>query len=697
MPAAPLESWVPNGGVFGAVRVGDRIVIGGLFTRIGPRTGPAVLLSRASGRPQPGFPEFAGGSVSVVVADGAGGWFVGGSFTWAGGLYRPGLAHVRPDGSVDPSFDPEPADVSPSLTDIGVVRALAFSNGTLYVGGFFNRIGGQSRKSLAAVDVGSGTVTPWDPNPDGFHINALQAGGDRVFVTGDFEKIGGASRPGLAALDAGSGKATTWGPLLEGSVGVLALRGNTLYIGGSFARIGGFPRSSLAALDASSGAVLPWAPDPRARVSAIAPADAVVYVGTSSDDPQDTTSAGVIAFASDAGAGRRWRVQTNGPVDALQLDGETVYVGGSFQKVAGAPRTGLAALDAQSGRALVWDPEADLFENTRDFFNPGAVAALAAGPQGIVAGGEFASVGGVVHRGMAALDAKTGRPLAWDPHVHGGVLGLAHARGRIYFVGSFDRVDGQERNGAAALDSGLRLSNWKILPLEAGNAQNVTVIGRRVILTGSFNGVEPRQGHGSIAAFDAETGRFLHWGPPDLVGNGVGEVFAGLGHVYAVGVSGNASTVALLNSRTGVFERYLFDNRDEGDLYTAALRGRTMYVGGAVVRINGQKVSHLAAVDALTGRLLPWRPSVDARVFAIHAAGDVIYVGGEFREVNGQARHGLAAFAARTGRLLPWNPQPDGSVGRIGALGDGRLYALGDFRAFGPVAQPFAALFRGLG
>jgi hypothetical protein len=47
------------------------------------------------------------------------------------------------------------------------VQALAVSGSTVYVGGQFNSIGGQSRSNIAALDVTTGLVTAWNPGADG--------------------------------------------------------------------------------------------------------------------------------------------------------------------------------------------------------------------------------------------------------------------------------------------------------------------------------------------------------------------------------------------------------------------------------------------------------------------------------------------------------------------------------------------------
>ena len=54
---------------------------------------------------------------------------------------------------------------------------------------------------------------------------ALTVSGQTVYVGGVFESIGGQSRTGLAGISATTGDATSWNPQAEGEVTTLALSG----------------------------------------------------------------------------------------------------------------------------------------------------------------------------------------------------------------------------------------------------------------------------------------------------------------------------------------------------------------------------------------------------------------------------------------------------------------------------------------
>jgi hypothetical protein len=102
----PNNTPVTNGPVYAVVLDRNIIYIGGRFDRIGPRTGPGVEVA-LDGSQNVGLPKIsgagsiatvgAGGALRAVVADGAGGWYIGGLFTHVGGVPRTNLAHIRAD------------------------------------------------------------------------------------------------------------------------------------------------------------------------------------------------------------------------------------------------------------------------------------------------------------------------------------------------------------------------------------------------------------------------------------------------------------------------------------------------------------------------------------------------------------------------------------------------------------------------
>ena len=265
--------WATDGAVCAVVPAGDRVFIGGEFSRVGPTTGGGAAIDASTGRLVRPFPQVSG-EVYACVTDGAGGWYIGGAFTAVASVPRQGLARVLADGSVS-NWDPAPSwdGFNPPA-----VYALALNGNILYVGGTFFRIGGAHRSGIAALDVASGNATPWDPDCDG-KVEALALSGSKVYVGGYFGAIGGEVRRALAALDATTAHATTWDPQAWGEVAALQVKGGMVYAAGFFEYVGGKNRRYIAALDTLSGMANAWdpAPDAFGYVNALAVSETAVY------------------------------------------------------------------------------------------------------------------------------------------------------------------------------------------------------------------------------------------------------------------------------------------------------------------------------------------------------------------------------------------------------------------------------------
>ncbi|HEY9007469.1 MAG TPA: T9SS type A sorting domain-containing protein [Ohtaekwangia sp.] len=187
--------------------------------------------------------------------------YFGGVFLNVNGVARPNLAAVDLTSGKETTWNPVVGD---GKTTSQYVNSIDIKDNTLYAGGVFSLVGGQSRTHLAAVDTETGTVLSWAPDVAGSGINKLVARGSTVYVTGDFPKsIGGAYRPySIAALDATSAQATAWNPLfLHGRVIDIAANGYTLFASGNFDSVGVQPQNGVVSFDLSTTNQKSWNPD----------------------------------------------------------------------------------------------------------------------------------------------------------------------------------------------------------------------------------------------------------------------------------------------------------------------------------------------------------------------------------------------------------------------------------------------------
>lgn len=384
--------WVPNGPVFAVVSQGNTIYIGGRFTSVGPASGGAgverrniAALDATTGAATSWNPRVEGGFHEVYALAVSGNTvYVGGSFASIGAQPRTHLAAVDAVSGLATDWNP----------DIGgdsyepIVVALAVSDNTIYVGGFFAYIGGETRIHLGAIDAVTGAPTPWAPSVRGI-VYSLALSGSTVYVgEGESAEQGPGPRPVLrpghvVAIDAVSG-VTDWsvvaGGLDGGGVQALAISGNTIYAGGTFAPMGGQADTAIAAIDRATGSVADWNPN----------------------------------ITGPGGAS----------VSAVATGGKVVYVSGFFTSAGGQARQLLAALDARTANALPWDPNPD-----------GGVWTLWLSGNTVYAGGFFTNICGQHHPYLAAITTAGGSgPISSQGVVQGRLSIRETAKGRAHLT-----------------------------------------------------------------------------------------------------------------------------------------------------------------------------------------------------------------------------------------------------------------------
>ncbi len=702
--AAPDKTFVTDGEVNAVARTADKIYLGGDFSQVGPRIGHWAAISASTGQANATMPQVSGGDgvVNATVADGSGGFFIGGDFTHVGGLARSNLAHIKSDGSVDPNWTPSASSN---------VNALARSGSTVYIGGSFTQINATPRLRAGAVSATTGVLTGWNPIVSG-RVDALAVSGSTVYLGGLFNGTnsinGSEDRNRLAAVDATAGDDVGWDPDANGAVEALAVSGdgNTVYIGGFFNGAnsinGAVTRNRVAAVDAMSGADTGWNPNANGIVRDLEVSGSTVYIsgeffGANSINGTLTRNR-VAAVDATTGTATGWNPNVgNGRVFALAISGSTVYIGGDFNgtnSINGTTtRNRLAAVDATTGNATSWNPNANAQVN-----------ALAVSGSTVSAGGAFTSLGGQTRNNLAALDAADGTLSAWNPNASDTVNALAVSGSTVYIGGAFlggNSINGSlVRNRLAAVDATTGTAKaWD--PDANGTVEALLVSGSTVYIGGSFNGANSINGtltRNRVAAVNATTGSDVGWNPD--AGDTVYALALSGSTVYLGGafttINGGTARnhAAAVDTTTGAIRADWNPGADD-TVYALAHSGTTVYLGGAFTTINGGSPSnHLAAVDDFAGDANSWDPDADGTVYALAVSGPTVYVGGAFASINGGAvkRNLLAAVDATGGTATGWNPVVASSFfnDRVKALaldGGGGVIAGGAFNTLDLGAQ----------
>ncbi len=399
-------------------------------------------------------------------------------------------------GAVDPAWTP---NVPPPIASADAVNTLGVVGTTLYVGGTFSTFGGQPRANAAAVDIATGVVTAWAPDPNGA-ISALAATlTGNIVLSGRFTQVDGESRDTFAEVDA-SGNATTL--ITEVQAGLvqamrLDVAGN-LVVGGLAGVTDGSPRTNLAAFDLSSDTLLPWAPAMSDSVTALGTIGSTIYVGASQlvSSPTPVRLGVVAAVHAVSGAPILWTPpESNTGITLLGTHGSHVYVSGSFGLGS------LRRLDATTAavdpgwRPLVGTPTHMVISGGTMFVAGSYVAAVD------LATGTISSSNPVLFGGLGVT--ITVKALA----VHGRSVYVAYRRATVmgsvtHHVDTFDAVSGL-RTGPLSFGSGYG-------PPETLAVADGQVIAARAVVTEPF-----LESVGRVQAIDAN-GLATPWNPDQI-------------------------------------------------------------------------------------------------------------------------------------------------------------------------------------
>jgi outer membrane protein assembly factor BamB len=292
-------------------------------------------------------------SASASVADGDGGWFIG-------GLH--GLAHLDGSGRVDPAFRND-LSIPGGLS----ITALVRHGSVLYAGWGHGVAAFDARTGKRIWTTPAGCLDCSGASGSCGGVCDVAFGNGVLYVVGTFGTIGGVIRHGAAALDARTGRPLSWAlqmtwrpktpptvdPLAWGPALSVAVAGDILYLGGEFNFLDGRRHKNLAAVSARTGQPTSWTPATRVGpVDEIALADGELLVGGGRTD--------FAAFDVRTGRPFSWPAKVWGSVARFAVSGNTVYLGGNgvagFKAVGDRDAHNLAAVRLRLGRFTSWTP-----------------------------------------------------------------------------------------------------------------------------------------------------------------------------------------------------------------------------------------------------------------------------------------------------------------------------------------------------
>lgn len=342
-----------------AVGPADSLFLGGVFSSLGgtPRSRLAKLTQSGIGLLDPNWAPSADNLVSASAVVG-GNLLVGGVFSNVSDLPRPGLAELPLTAAPVPIAATDAQATIPG----GATATYMHPDGSLWIGGSFISVAGQTRQSLARI-LPNGTLDPaMTLSIPGLVYEIEGDANGRVYVFGQFASAGGQARSSILRLTTGRvldpaflAGATNLG--VPAAIYDAAISADALFVAGNLDSAGdvgsaGTPRTAVVKFALANGGIDPaWAPVVAGAVSQL-------------------------------------------PIQALTLDeaNDHLYLGGGFQSIDGQAHSRVARVSAATG--VLDNAFGPSVEGTSAFASAGDVWSLAVDPlaQQLYVGGTFSSI-----------------------------------------------------------------------------------------------------------------------------------------------------------------------------------------------------------------------------------------------------------------------------------------------------------------
>lgn len=694
-----------DGAVYDTLATSSSFYFAGAFEYVGVCTGSGVMIKTSDSTSALTWDKIAhvDGPIKVVKSDGAGGWYIGGSFNYVGGQIRQNFAHILSDGRLN---------ISISANTDGPVNDILVTTDRVYLAGRFSSVDFFSRQNLAAISLSTGLIDSlWAPPALNAQVRELTTDGSNLYFVGDFNSIGGAPTFGLAAVGlTTAARLTSWNPIVSfpyittmgvvsyfGGPRTIASDGNLIYVGGLWLDLAGSGPGGVAALNKTTGAFafnfnLALSGEP-ASVNKIATDGGQLYVSGAFDQAQGQARNGLAAFNLSNGLLATWNPTPANLVNNLGgghvlnfgFSNNSVYLVGAFTSINGASRKGFAEVDKLSGALksmaspvnteYLWiNFYGDVFLNAPSGSPIGSEYLLAATPDNynnpsrLFVGGNISFVNGSRRYNIAEIDINTNQLKSFSPNLQPKVNQMAISPKGV-FVAGVTSVNGVARTGVAEVDrSTAEATSWNAGVIN----QNVATLyrdGSKFYIGGDFNlnyGGAPRF---AIARFDLSTTPYtLDPWYPSLNGK-VNAIESTGTSIYLAGFfsSPTSGLVALEKSNGSVVTGWNAPAVNGGiNSLAFAPSINRLFLGGEFTQVSGQNRTGLASIS-LSGVLdNSFNPNLvrDLNLYLPNVISLLIiesnlYLSGFFDKVNSAARPGFAQVNLSNGSLGPLSATTD--------------------------------------
>lgn len=640
---------------------------------------------------------------TVRLSDGS--LVIGGTFIRVGSEVRRGLAKLRPDGSLDPGFDPG--------VNGSVVALARDSADNVYVLGTFGYIAGGLRRNIAKLDANGNLVTGWSAGnselerfagrqqlavePDGnvlVQTAAVAVAGSPAYRAIRIIRLSGQTGAVLPGFSVEFRTETVAGSLLA----QMLVDASHLYVYGIYDRINGVPvaapitriRRSDGATDGAFqlGALTFTAGTARLVNHATLDGRGGLYLTGSFASLEGRPVSGVLRVDGAGAHDPAFAPPALFGVQDVSLQPEGLFSIGLFCPVGSSCPCTLGKLDAQSGQRdpgfaeSPACPARGLQRLGEDLWMPSGAQLL--GPSGLQA------------MGALRQRASDGAPRP-TPFISRAPMVRALARqpdGATLIGGLFARPGSRQANlvrvsASGQFDEGFLAAvepAREILSLSVDASGDIFAGGEIALYKLAPSGARvPGFGSGGAVSVSGAVHTLLRL-PEGLL---VGGTFNALGGVARQALArvdpGTGAIDPGWNAQVGGSGQVLDMQRDP--------QGR-IFVGGNFGSIGGLPQQHLAKLQPDGSLVTEWLPSVNTTVWSLLLDGEDLFVGGNFGSLNGSNRQQIGRLHAVTAALHPWDPNAGRLAGQVFAMArgqDGDIFVGGSFRYMGRALRSSAA------
>ena len=650
--------------VYAIVVQGDgKVVIGGDFKEVNGVPRKCVARLNDDGTLDPTFNPGSGANslVRAAIVQPDGNVLIAGSFTKFNGRPCSRLARLRPDGTLDASFDAGPGPGH------NVYSMLRQPDGKILIGGTFPDVGGIGPSGIARLNSDGSLDVAFNPDSganDTVRAIGFQANG-HVLIAGDFTEIAGVPRQRIARL---------WGDAMPPRVPEIILQPENQIV--------------MAGDDVSFSVVASGLPLPSYQWQhngniLAGPANWILTLRNVRTPASGTYAASVSNLLGTLMTSTAWLVVTppalesgatdidfysgfgpNDQVNAVvtQPDGRTI-IAGEFNEVDGVRRPRLARLLGNGSLDPSFDP--GLGPDNR-------VIALALQTDNkLLIAGSFNSFGGTPRKGLARLNNDGSLDTSFVPwsFAYGDIQALAvQPDGRILIGGSFYSTNVPAHNNLCRLTPEGNLDT-SFNPVLSGTVKTIVVQPDGRILAGGYLW---SSSYANIVRLWHNGSRDTTFGPSLTTSDMVnvlalqpdGRVLVG-GRFTSIGGL-NRNLLARLEANGTVDATFDPKLNQKAQVETIVLQSDSkILIGGTFTSINLMLVNRLARLNpngsfdltfdpgfgVMEGNSFfdeygEWIDLTAVRALAMESDGKLI-LGGDFSRVNGVPRNNLARLFNR--------------------------------------------------